>query len=213
VIYVWTHDSIALGEDGPTHQPIEHLMSLRAMPNLAVVRPCDANETSEAWRWAMTYRHGPVAMVLTRQKLPVLDRTRLGAASGLARGAYVLADADGGAPQAIIVATGSEVHVALAAREQLAKDDIRARVVSMPCWEIFAQQSAEYCDAVLPASITARVSVEAGATFGWCRWIGDKGIAIGIDRFGTSAPGEISMEKFGFTPEHVAGAVRQLVRR
>ncbi len=213
VIYVWTHDSIALGEDGPTHQPIEQLMSLRAMPNLAVLRPCDANETTEAWRWAMTQRRGPVAIVLTRQKLPVLDRTRLGAASGLARGAYVLAGADDGTPQAIIVATGSEVHVALAARAQLVNDDIRARVVSMPCWEIFAQQSAEYRDAVLPPSVTARVSVEAGATFGWCRWIGDEGIAIGIDRFGASAPGPVNMEKLGFTPEHVADAVRQLVSR
>jgi len=213
VIYIWTHDSIALGEDGPTHQPIEQLMSLRAMPNLAVLRPCDANETTEAWRWAMTHHQGPVALVLSRQKLPVLDRTRLGAASGLARGAYVLADADGGAPQAIIVATGSEAHVALAARGRLAKDNIRARVVSMPCWETFAQQSAEYRDAVLPPSVTARVSVEAGATFGWCRWIGDEGIAIGIDRFGASAPGPVNMEKLGFTAEHVADVVRQLVRR
>jgi transketolase len=212
VIYVWTHDSIALGEDGPTHQPIEQLMSLRAMPNLAVIRPCDANETTEAWRWAMTQRRGPVAIVLTRQKLPVLDRTRLGAASGLAHGAYVLADADGGTPQGIIIATGSEVHVALAARDQLAKDGVRARVVSMPCWEVFAQQSAEYQDAVLPPSITARVSVEAGATFGWCRWIGDRGIAIGIDRFGASAPGPVTMEKLGLTPERVADAVRRLVR-
>jgi transketolase len=213
VIYVWTHDSIALGEDGPTHQPVEQLMSLRAMPNLAVIRPCDANETTEGWRWAMTQRGGPVAIVLTRQKLPVLDRTRVGPAAGLARGAYVLADTAGGTPQAIIVATGSEVHIALAARDQLEKDGVDARVVSMPCWEIFAQQSAEYRDAVLPPSVTARVSVEAGATFGWCRWIGDRGIAIGIDRFGASAPGPVTMEKLGFTPEHVAEAVRKLVRR
>jgi transketolase len=213
VIYVWTHDSIAVGEDGPTHQPIEQLMSLRAMPNLAMIRPCDANETTEAWRWAMAHRQGPVAIVLTRQKLPVLDRTGFGAAAGLARGAYVLADADGGTPQAIIIATGSEVHVALAARAHLAKDNVRARVVSMPCWEIFAQQSAEYQDAVLPPSITARVSVEAGVTFGWCRWIGARGVAIGLDRFGASAPGPVMMEKLGFTPERVAEAVRRLVRR
>jgi transketolase len=211
VIYVWTHDSIALGEDGPTHQPIEQLMSLRAMPNLAVLRPCDGNETTEAWRWAMTQRRGPAAIILTRQKLPVLDRTQLGAASGLGRGAYVLADADGGMPQAIIIATGSEVHIALAARDQLTKDGIKTRVVSMPCWEIFAQQSAGYRDTVLPPSITARVSVEAGATFGWCRWVGDEGIAVGIDRFGASAPGPVNMEKLGFTPEHVADAVRRLV--
>ncbi len=212
VIYVWTHDSVGLGEDGPTHQPIEHLMSLRAMPNLKVIRPCDANETAEAWRWAMTHRDGPVALILTRQKLPVLDRGQLGAAAGLARGAYVLAEAAGGPPQALIIATGSEVYVALAAREQLAQSGIRARVVSMPCWEIFARESAAYRDAVLPASVRARVSIEAGTTFGWHRWIGDQGIAIGIDRFGASAPGETNTEKFGFTPEHVAETVRTLLK-
>src|SRR5262249_4982401 len=137
VIFVWTHDSIGLGEDGPTHQPVEHLMSLRAMPNMTVVRPGDANETVEAWRWAMTH-DGPVALVLTRQKLPVVDRTRFGAAAGLRRGAYVLADAEGGAPDALLLATGSEVPLALAARDRLAKDGVRARVVSMPCWETFS---------------------------------------------------------------------------
>jgi transketolase len=213
VIFVWTHDSIGLGEDGPTHQPIEHLMSLRAMPHVSVIRPCDANETAEAWRWAMVHGEGPVALVLSRQKLSVLDRSRLGAASGLARGAYVLADADGGTPQAIIIATGSEVHVALGAQQLLAKDGIRARVVSMPCWETFAAQSAEYRDSVLPPSVSARVSVEAGVTFGWSQWIGDAGIAIGVDRFGSSAPGETNMEKFGFTPENVARAVRALLDR
>jgi len=213
VIFVWTHDSVALGEDGPTHQPIEHLMSLRAMPQLSVVRPCDPNETAEAWRWAMNHREGPVALILTRQKVPVIDRSKFGAASGLARGAYVLADADGGAPQAIVIATGSEVHVALAAREQLAKDGIRVRVVSMPCWETFESQSAEYRESVLPAAVKARVSVEAGATFGWSRWTGDGGIAIGIDRFGASAPGEVNLQNFGFTAEHVAAAVRTLLAR
>ncbi|HXQ24649.1 MAG TPA: transketolase, partial [Candidatus Acidoferrales bacterium] len=213
VIFVWTHDSIGLGEDGPTHQPIEHLMSLRAMPHLSVIRPCDANETAEAWRWAMAHGEGPVALVLSRQKLPVLDRSRLGAAAGLARGAYVLADADGGAPQAIVIATGSEVHVALGAHQLLANDGIRARVVSMPCWETFAAQSAQYRDAVLPASVRARVSVEAGVTFGWSQWIGDSGTAIGVDRFGSSAPGETNMEKFGFTPENVARIVRALLDR
>ncbi|MFI5364937.1 MAG: transketolase [Candidatus Binatia bacterium] len=213
VIFVWTHDSIGLGEDGPTHQPIEHLMSLRAMPHLSVIRPCDANETAEAWRWAMAHGEGPVALVLSRQKLPVLDRSRLGAAAGLARGAYVLADADGGAPQAIVIATGSEVHVALGAHQLLANDGIRARVVSMPCWETFAAQSAQYRDAVLPASVRARVSVEAGVTFGWSQWIGDSGTAIGVDRFGSSAPGETNMEKFGFTPENVARIVRALLGR
>jgi len=212
VIYVWTHDSIAVGEDGPTHQPVEQLMALRAMPNLAVVRPCDANETAEAWRWAMTHQTGPVAIVLSRQKVPTLDRQRFAAATGLARGAYVLAEAEGGPLRAIVVATGAEVHVALAARELLAQQGIRTRVVSMPCWEAFAAQSADYRESVLPASIRARVSVEAGVTFGWCRWIGDQGIAIGVDRFGASAPGEVVMEKLGMTPECVAEAVRALVR-
>src|SRR5262249_37823053 len=179
VLFVWTHDSIGLGEDGPTHQPVEHLMSLRAMPHLAVMRPGDANETAEAWRWAMTHGEGPVALVLTRQKLPVFDRSRLGAASGVAQGAYVLAEAEGGTPQAIIIATGSEVQVALGARDLLATQRIRTRVVSMPCWESFAAQSAAYRESVLPAAVTARVSVEAGVTFGWERWIGDKGVAVG----------------------------------
>lgn len=212
VIFVWTHDSVALGEDGPTHQPVEHLMSLRAMPNLAVVRPADPNETAAAWRWAMTHRDGPVAIVLTRQKVPVFDPGTLSPASGLTCGAYVLVDAAGGPLQAIIIATGSEVHVALAARELLAKDGIRARVVSMPCWETFEAQSLEYRELVLPAAVTARVSVEAGVTFGWSRWVGDRGVAIGIDRFGASAPGEVNMENFGFTAAHVADAVRTLVR-
>ncbi len=211
VIFVWTHDSVAVGEDGPTHQPIEHLMALRAIPHLVVVRPCDANETAEAWRWAMQHRGGPVALVFTRQKLPVLDRRRVAPASGLVRGAYVLAEADGGPAQAIVIASGSEVHVALAARDRLGKDGIRARVVSMPCWEIFAAQDEDYRESVLPASLKARVSVEAGATFGWHRWIGDAGIAIGIDRYGASAPGETNMEKFGFTAENVARAVRSLI--
>ena len=212
VIFVWTHDSVGLGEDGPTHQPIEHLMSLRAMPQLHVVRPGDAAETAAAWRWAMTHRTGPVAFVLTRQKLPVLDRTRLAPASGVEKGAYVLAEADGGAPRAIIMATGSEVSVALAAREVLAQEGLCARVVSMPCWELFQAQSAEYRESVLPAAVKARVSVEAGVTFGWHRWLGDAGVAIGIDRFGSSAPGETNMEKFGFTADNVARVVRSLVK-
>ncbi len=211
LIFVWTHDSVGLGEDGPTHQPIEHLMSLRALPHLHVVRPCDANETAEAWRWAMAHTDGPVALVLTRQKVPVIDRSRFAPAAGVARGAYVLADAEGGAPQAIVIATGSEVHVALAGRELLAKEGVRVRVVSMPCWETFEAQSAEYREAVLPAAVKARVSVEAGVTFGWQRWIGDAGIAIGIDRFGASAPGETNMQQFGFTAENVTRAVRKLV--
>jgi transketolase len=213
VTFVWTHDSIGLGEDGPTHQPIEHLMSLRAMPHLSVIRPCDANETVEAWRWAMTHREGPVALVLTRQKLPIIDRTRFGAASGLARGAYILADAEGGSVDAIVIATGSEVPLALAARELLSKEGLRVRVVSMPCWETFAAQGEEYRETVLPAAVRARVSVEAGATFGWSQWIGLEGIAIGVDRYGASAPGETTMEKLGFTAENVARALRTAVQR
>ena len=212
VLYVWTHDSIAVGEDGPTHQPVEHLMSLRAMPNLAVVRPADPTETVEAWRWAMHHRAGPVALVLTRQKVPIIDRARFAPAAGVAHGAYVLADAAGGDPQAIIIATGSEVHIALAAWERLAGEAIRTRVVSMPCWEAFAQQSPAYRDAVLPPAVTARVSVEAGVTLGWERWVGTAGVAVGLDSFGASAPAAVNMERFGLTTERVVAAVRELSR-
>jgi len=211
VIYVWTHDSVVVGEDGPTHQPVEHLMSLRAMPNLHVVRPADANETAEAWRWAMTHRSGPVAIVLTRQKVPVLDRERLAPAAHLARGAYVLAEAEPGPARAIVIATGSEVAAALTARERLAADGIGVRVVSMPCWELFAAQDAAYRETVLPPSMRTRVSIEAGVTFGWERWVGDAGVAIGIDRFGTSAPGEVNVEQFGLTAARVCEAVRRLL--
>ncbi|HZU99805.1 MAG TPA: transketolase [Planctomycetota bacterium] len=214
VVFVWTHDSVGLGEDGPTHQPIEHLASLRAMPGLWVVRPADAAEAVEAWRIALERRdEGPVGLVLTRQKLPVLDRTRLAAASGLARGAYVLADPPKGEPEAIMIATGSEVSVALAARETLEREGVRTRVVSMPCWELFAAQDATYRESVLPASIAARVSVEAAATLGWERWIGSRGIAIGIDRFGASAPGEVVLRELGITPERVVDAVTRLLGR
>ncbi len=213
VIYVWTHDSIALGEDGPTHQPVEHLMSLRAMRNLAVVRPADANETVEAWRWALTQRTRPVALVLSRQKLPVFDRTVLGPAHELARGAYVLADAAGGTPDVILIATGSEVALALAARDELGQTGIRARVVSMPCWESFLEQDQSYRDTVLPAAVTARVSVEAGVTFGWERWIGQHGVAVGVDRYGASAPGEVVLRELGFTSAHVAAAARDSITR
>ena len=211
VVFVWTHDSVALGEDGPTHQPVEHLMSLRAMPNLAVVRPADATETAEAWRWALTQRTRPVALVLSRQKLPILDRA--GARGDLTRGAYVLADADGGTPDAILIATGSEVSLAITARAELAAGGIRARVVSMPCWETFAEQDPAYRDAVLPPAVTARVALEAGVTFGWERWIGDHGAAIGIDRYGASAPGEVVLRELGFTPAHVAEVTRGVLAR
>jgi transketolase len=210
VIYVWTHDSIGVGEDGPTHQPVEHLMALRAMPNLHLVRPADAEESRDAWVYAMSRANGPTALVLTRQNLPVLDRAAAGAGSP-ARGAYVLADAE--RIDAIVIASGSEVTLAMDARALLAREGISVRVVSMPCWDRFREESAEYREAVLPAAVTARVSVEAGSTFGWETWIGPQGVAVGLDRFGASAPGELLMVKLGFTAERVAAAVRGLLGR
>ncbi|HJR53824.1 MAG TPA: transketolase [Gemmatimonadota bacterium] len=212
VVYQWTHDSIGLGEDGPTHQPVEHLASLRAMPNFTLFRPADAAEATESWRFAMTNVHGPTAIVCSRQKLPVLDREMLAGAEGTLRGAYVLADAEGSEPDAILIATGSEVEKALEARAMLAEEGLDARVVSMPSWEVFAAQDESYREEVLPASITARVSIEAGATFGWERWVGDRGIAIGVDRFGASAPGEVNMREYGITAAAAVEAVRRLVR-
>jgi transketolase len=206
IIYVWTHDSVGLGEDGPTHQPVEHLMSLRVMPNLAVIRPADPSETREAWRYAMQRTEGPTALVLSRQKLPELDRTKLAPATELARGAYVLSDCD--APAAIIVATGSEVEVALAAQVVLAGDGVQARVVSMPCWDAFIAQPEAYRESVLPRAVRASVSVEAGVTQGWREWIGDAGVAVGIDRFGTSAPGELALDKLGINVGRVVDSVR-----
>ncbi|HXV59969.1 MAG TPA: transketolase [Vicinamibacteria bacterium] len=210
-IYVWTHDSVGVGEDGPTHQPVEHLASLRAMPNLQVIRPADGSETSEAWRYAMERTEGPTALVLTRQKVTEADHRRLGAASGLRRGAYVLSSPEGGPVQAIVIATGSEVEVALAAEAELAREGVRVRIVSMPCWELFEAESADYREEVLPSSVTARVSVEAGARFGWSRFVGPDGIAIGIDRFGASAPGETNLQKLGITAEAVVRAVKSLL--
>jgi transketolase len=206
-IYVWTHDSIGLGEDGPTHQPIEHLMALRVIPNLHVIRPADANETAEAWRLAMERTDGPTALVLTRQKIATLDRSSYADAAGTRKGAYVVADGD----DAIVIATGSELTLALAARELLAKKGVSCRVVSMPCWELFEAQADDYRESVLPEGMTARVSVEAGVTLGWRRYLGDRGRAIGVDRFGASAPGEVNFEKFGFTPESVAATVKRLL--
>jgi transketolase len=214
VKYVFTHDSVALGEDGPTHQPIEQLASLRAMPNLTVIRPADANETAEAWKVAMTIQDGPVALVLSRQNLPVLDRELFGPAAGLTQGAYILADPPGQAtPELILVASGSEVHTALAAREELAGAGIPVRVVSMPSWELFAAQPRDYRDHVLPPRIGARIAVEAAASFGWERHVGREGVIIGIDRFGASAPGEVNLEKFDITPAAIVAAARKLLGR
>ncbi|MEP7027581.1 MAG: transketolase [Candidatus Eisenbacteria bacterium] len=213
VIYVWTHDSLAVGEDGPTHQPVEQLAGLRAMPNMLVLRPADANETIEAWRIAMQHTAGPVGLVLTRQKLPVLDRTTLAPASGTARGAYVLIDAGESPPELILIATGSEVSLVLAAHRQLAGEGIRSRVVSMPSWELFEAQSAEYRQAVLPPAVHARVSVEAASSFGWDRYVGPDGAIIGVDRFGASAPGPEVMARYGFTVEHVVATAKSVLAR
>jgi transketolase len=207
VIYVFTHDSIGLGEDGPTHQPIEHAAALRAIPGLAFIRPADAGETAEAWRAALGQTRMPVALALTRQKLAVIDRTKYAPASGLARGAYVLAEADGGRPDVVIMATGSEVGVALGARELLQARRIATRVVSMPCWKFFAEQEDGYRESVLARSARLRVAVEAAATFGWERWVGDDGLIIGLDRFGASAPFETLMKEFGFTAEQVTDRI------
>ncbi|HEX6912404.1 MAG TPA: transketolase [Longimicrobium sp.] len=207
-IYVFTHDSVGLGEDGPTHQPIEQLPSLRAIPGLIDLRPADANETVEAWRFAMEHTHGPVFMALTRQALPHLDRETMGAASGLRRGAYVLADAPGGDPQVILVASGSEVATALEARDALAGEGIRARVVSMPSWALFAQQEKAYRDEVLPPSVRARVAVEAAHPMGWERWVGNEGAVIGISRFGASAPAKRVFQELGLSAENVAAKAK-----
>ena len=212
VIYVWTHDSIAVGEDGPTHEPVEQIASLRAMPNMLLLRPADANETVEAWRIAMQHRAGPVGLVLTRQKLPVLDRATLAPAAGTARGAYVLIDADqNAAPELILIATGSEVSLALAAHRQLAGEGIGSRVVSMPSWELFEVQSIEYRADVLPPAVQARVSVEAASPFGWERYVGPTGAIIGVDHFGASAQGSVVMAHYGFTVEHVVATARAVL--
>jgi transketolase len=202
-IFIFTHDSIGLGEDGPTHQPIEQLASLRAMPNLLVLRPGDANEVVEAWKIIAKLQHQPVVLVLTRQALPTLDRTKYGAASGTARGAYVLADAPAGKPDVILMGTGSEVSLCIEAYEKLKAEGIPARVVSMPSWEIFEQQDAAYKESVLPSSVTARVSVEMASTFGWERYVGMKGRKVGMHRFGASAPLKDLLKFFGFTADAV----------
>jgi transketolase len=213
VIYIFTHDSIGLGEDGPTHQPVEQLAGLRAIPGLITIRPADANEVVEAWRVIMPLRHEPVALVLTRQPVPTLDRTKYAAAGGLARGAYVLADAEDGRPDVLLLATGSEVALCVAAYEQLRNEGIKARVVSMPSWELFEQQPQEYRDAVLPPAVTARVAVEQASALGWERYAGTSGTIIAMHTFGASAPLKELARKFGFVPEHVVAAAREQVAR
>jgi transketolase len=213
VIFVYTHDSIFLGEDGPTHEPVEHLASLRAIPNVSLIRPADANETAVAWRVALEHRGGPVLLALTRQNLPIIDRTRCASAEGLERGAYVLAEPEGKTPEAILIATGSEVALALESQQQLAGQGIAARVVSMPSWDRFENQPQSYRDQVLPPGITARVAIEAASVFGWERYAGPKGAIVGLNRFGASAPYKTIAEHLGFTPANVADQVHRLLGR
>jgi transketolase len=215
VIHVFTHDSIGVGEDGPTHQPIEHLASLRAIPGLITFRPADANEVVEVWRVIMQYRHVPVALVLSRQALPVIDRTKYASAEGVVRGAYVLADAENGRPDVLLLATGSEVELCLSARERLQAEGIQSRVVSMPSWEIFerhCRNHPEYREEVLPSGVQARVSVEQASGFGWERYVSTAGTMIGMNTFGASAPLKELQTKFGFTPDRVVEAAKEQVR-
>lgn len=212
VIYIGTHDSIGVGEDGPTHQPIEQLAMLRATPNVVVFRPADATETVEAWRVAMERTDGPVVLALSRQKLPVIDRARYAPAAGTRRGGYVLYDSPGG-PETILIATGSEVNVALEAAERLGRDQIRARVVSLPSWELFEAQDAAYRESVLPAAVRARVTIEAASSMGWQRYATDRGEMIALDRFGASAPGDTLFVNFGFTPDKVVEAAKRVIGR
>jgi transketolase len=220
IVHVFTHDSIGLGEDGPTHQPVEQIAGLRAVPGLDVIRPADANEVAEAWRLAVDRRHQPVALILTRQDVPIFDRTKYASAEGVRRGGYVLADptpiADGvgdGAPEVILIATGSEVALALQAHEELIATGVRSRVVSLPCWELFDRQDQAYRDEVLPPRIRARVSVEEASTLGWDRWVGPEGAMVGMHTFGSSAPLKDVMNEFGFTPDKVAEAARGAIER
>ena len=211
VVYIFTHDSIGLGQDGPTHQPVEQLIALRSIPGLITLRPADANEVVEAWRVIIALKHQPACLVLSRQPLPTIDRKRYAAAAGLARGAYVMADAENGKPAVILIGTGSEVALCIAAHEELKREGIAARIVSMPSWELFEQQDQGYRHSVLPPDVTARVSVEAGSVIGWDRYVGNTGAKIGMHTFGASAPIKDLLTKFGFTPEKVlAAAKRQL---
>jgi transketolase len=216
VVWVWSHDSVGLGEDGPTHQPVEHYMALRAIPNLWFVRPADANETVYAWRVALERDDGPVALSLTRQKVPTLDRDEVASAEGAMRGAYVLWESEGtnGAPDLILIATGSEVAVALDAAKRLGEEEqAHVRVVSMPCWELFQEQSQDYRDEVFPPEVKARLSVEAGVTLGWKQWVGDEGEVLAIDRFGASAPGTEVLERLGFNVDNVVSHAAAFLQR
>jgi transketolase len=210
-IFVFTHDAMGDGEDGPTHQPVEQLASLRAMPGLVTLRPADANEVVEAYRYVMQLRHQPAVLALSRQPLPTLDRSKYAAATGVARGAYVLADAPGGKPDVILISSGSEVSLAVNAHETLLAEGIRSRVVSMPSWDIFDRQTQEYRDSVLPPAVSARVAVEQASTFGWERYVGTGGRVIGMKTFGASAPLKELQRKFGFAPELLVAAAKDVL--
>jgi transketolase len=209
-VHIFSHDSLGLGEDGPTHQPVEQLAGLRAIPNYHVIRPSDATETLEAWRVALEYE-GPSALVLSRQALPVLDRNRLAPADGLRRGAYILWESSD-RPRLVLIATGSEVSLALEAARRLADEGVPTRMVAMPCWELFREQPLEYREAVLPNRVLARVSVEAGSQLGWAEWTGIAGRHVAVDRFGASAKGELVLEKYGFNVENVMAVAREALR-
>lgn len=210
-IFVFTHDSIGVGEDGPTHQPVEHVAALRAIPNLLVFRPADANETAQAWKFALDYKDGPVAICLTRQGLTVLDQQQYSPAANLSRGAYVLNKVEN--PDVLLLATGSEVGIAIEAADKLAAENIKAQIVSMPCWELFEKQDKAYKDSVLPPEVRARVGIEAGVELGWNKWLGDKGIFIGMSSFGASAPGKVCFEKFGITAENTVAAAKKSMEK
>lgn len=210
-IYVFTHDSIGLGEDGPTHQSVEHLAALRAIPNLFVIRPCDAHETREAWRIAIKRRHAPTALAFSRQKVALIDRTKFASADNTAKGAYILAEASNDAPQIILIATGSEVGLAMEARERLEAEGISTRVVSMPCWELFDDQSDDYRESVLPSNIKARLAIEAGVSLGWSKYVGDHGNTLTVDKFGASAPADVVFKEYGFTVENVVAKAKKLI--
>jgi transketolase len=211
-IHIFTHDSIGVGEDGPTHQPIEQLASLRAVPGLLTIRPADANEVVEAWKLIMKQRHEPVALVLTRQALPTLDRTKYASAEGVHKGGYVVADSEG-TPDVLLIATGSEVYLCVDAYEQLKAAGVKARVVSLPCWELFEHQTAEYKDSVIPKAVKARVCVEQAASFGWARYAGDHGAIIAMNSFGASAPLKELQKKFGFTADNVAKTAKDVIAK
>ncbi|MBV9231074.1 MAG: transketolase, partial [Chloroflexi bacterium] len=210
-IYVFTHDSIGLGEDGPTHQPIEQLASLRAIPGLTVIRPGDANETVEAWRTAIAHK-GPVAIVLSRQNLPTLDRSKLASASNVAKGAYVLSSSEG-TPQLILIATGSELSLAVDAAQKLSQEGVAVRVVSMPSWELFEEQSAEYKESVLPKSVSGRIAIEAASPMGWERYVGLQGTTVTLNHYGASAPAKVLFQQFGFTVENIVEKAKDLLQQ